>query len=686
MERNELIFGSAYYLEYMPENRVKEDIRMMKAAGMNTARIAESTWSTLEPEPGIFCFECLDAMLDALEAAGMMAIIGTPTYAVPSWLVKEDPSVMVTTKDGRAHYGHRQLFDITNRTFLTHAERMIRELMKHTAKRACVIGFQIDNETKHYGTAGEEVQRRFKEYLKEKYGTVRRLNEAFGLAYWSNSIGRWEDFPDITGCCNAGLASEFEAFQRNLAAEYLRWQAGIVREYARPDQFVTHNLDFEWRKFGADIAQDGYTYGIQPDINHDQVAGFLDVAGTDIYHPSQDELTGAETAFGGDEIRSLKKDSYLVLECQAQGFKYWTLFPGQLRLQAYSHLASGAASVMYWNWHSIHNGYETYWKGILSHDLSDNPTYEEAGIIGAEFKRIGKENLVLKKKNKAAVLVDNRSLTAFKWFPIDKDLSYNDVVRWMYDALYEMNLECDIVHAGSLDPAEYRIIVTPALYSVDEQLIRKLTDFVHAGGILISSFKSFCADRNLSVYHDAQPHGMTDVFGMTYNQFTIPGKARLRLDGNGFDGKEYTMEYFAELLRTKSASDISASYDHRYWGIYAGITRHHYGNGTAYYIGCYTDKEVLKKIYAQAFADAGMSVPPVAWPVIVRSGLNEKGNRIHYVLHYSEETEVFCCPYRAVTDLVSGRKYKKGDEIRLTDWSVCVLEESPEEGEADTND
>ncbi len=400
----------------------------------------------------------------------------------------------------------------------------------------------------------------------------------------------------------------------------------------------------------------------------------------------QDELTGAETAFGGDEIRSLKKDSYLVLECQAQGFKYWTPFPGQLRLQAYSHLASGAASVMYWNWHSIHNGYETYWKGILSHDLSDNPTYEEAGIIGAEFKRIGKENLVLKKKNKAAVLVDNRSLTAFKWFPIDKDLSYNDVVRWMYDALYEMNLECDIVHAGSLDPAEYRIIVTPALYSVDEQLIRKLTDFVHAGGILISSFKSFCADRNLSVYHDAQPHGMTDVFGMTYNQFTIPGKARLRLDGNGFDGKEYTMEYFAELLRTKSASDISASYDHRYWGIYAGITRHHYGNGTAYYIGCYTDKEVLKKIYAQAFADAGMSVPPVAWPVIVRSGLNEKGNRIHYVLHYSEETEVFCCPYRAVTDLVSGRKYKKGDEIRLTDWSVCVLEESPEEGEADTND
>ena len=28
---------------------------------------------------------------------------------------------------------------------------------------------------------------------------------------------------------------------------------------------------------------------------------------------------------------------------------------GQLRQQAYSHLASGANSVMYWHWHSIHN-------------------------------------------------------------------------------------------------------------------------------------------------------------------------------------------------------------------------------------------------------------------------------------------------------------------------------------------
>ena len=67
------------------------------------------------------------------------------------------------------------------------------------------------------------------------------------------------------------------------------------------------------------------------------------------------DLTGAENAFGGDMIRSLKNDNYLVMETEAQGFPGWTPYKGQLRQQAYSHLASGANSVMYWHWHSIHN-------------------------------------------------------------------------------------------------------------------------------------------------------------------------------------------------------------------------------------------------------------------------------------------------------------------------------------------
>jgi len=103
---------------------------------------------------------------------------------------------------------------------------------------------------------------------------------------------------------------------------------------------------------------------LQPAVDHFRAAAHVDVAGVDIYHPTQSALTGKEIAFGGDMTRSIKGGAnYLVLETQAQGQPAWLPYPGQLRLQAYSHLASGADSVMYWHWHSIHNSFETYWRG-----------------------------------------------------------------------------------------------------------------------------------------------------------------------------------------------------------------------------------------------------------------------------------------------------------------------------------
>lgn len=670
----QMIFGAAYYPEYMRDDRIEKDFKMMKQIDINTVRIAESTWSTLEPREGTFDFSYIDRVLAQAEKYQMQVIVGTPTYAMPSWLVKKDPTVLVETAMGRAAYGHRQNMDITNPTYLKCAERVIRALVAHVAEHTCVIGFQIDNETKHYGTASDRVQKRFVEYLKKKFGTVQALNEAFVLNYWSNAIGSWEDFPDMKGCVNGGLAGEFSAFQRRLAADFLNWQAALVNEYKRSDQFITHNLDFEWKKFGAEIAQDGYSYGVQPDMNHYEAAKCLTIAGTDIYHPTQDELTGAEIAFGGDSIRSLKNHNYLVLECQAQAFKEWTPYPGQLRLQAYSHLASGADGMMYWNWHSIHNGYETYWKGLLSHDMEPNPAYEEAGRIGREWKTIGNKLVHLKKNNQIALLVDNRSLTALQWFPIDKDFSYNDVVRWMYDSLYEMNLECDVVDVQALEPDRYRMIVVPALYCASEKLILQLKKFVRDGGVLISSFKSFVANEYATVYDDKQPHLLSDCFGMSYNQFTNPGKTML----NG----EH-LRYFMELLKPEGAN-VLTSYEHPYWGAYAAVTAHMYGEGSAYYIGCYAQKKVLKDVYERAAEDAGIvrDFGNIQWPLIVRNGKNQEGNTIHYLLNYSEEQQCVASPYSETVDLLSGEGYEMRENIFIEPWNLVILEEKAE-GEND---
>ena len=414
-----LLFGAAYYDEYMPFDRIETDMQMMKKANMNVIRIAESTWSTLEPQDGVFDFTHLDRMLDAAEKYDMHVIIGTPTYAIPSWLAKKSDTILAVTKDGPSLYGHRQNMDITDPTYLKYAERIIRTLMEHIKDRSCIIGYQLDNETKHYGTAGKHAQELFVSYLKEQFPDLSAFNLEFGLDYWSNRVNDWSDFPDIRGTINGSLAAEYEKFSRKLVTDFLTWQSDLVREYKKEDQFITQNFDFEWHD---------YSYGLQPDVNQFEAAKCMDIAGCDIYHPSQDDLTGAEINFCGSIARGLKKSNYLILETEAQGNLEWLPYPGQLRMQAYSHLSCGADSVMYWHWHSIHNSLESYWKGVLSHDFSENPTYLEACRLGAEMKTYGSHLLHLKKTNRAAILVSNEALTGLRMFPFKgrENSSYND--------------------------------------------------------------------------------------------------------------------------------------------------------------------------------------------------------------------------------------------------------------------
>ena len=680
MNMKELLYGAAYYDEYMPYDRLGKDVEMMKKAGINTVRIAESTWSTCEPQPGVFDFSHVERVMDAMEEAGINVIIGTPTYAVPTWMVKAHPDVLAETVRGRGIYGARQIMDITHPVYLFYAERVIRELLKRTAHRKCVIGFQLDNETKYYGTAGKNVQEQFVKYIREKFhDDLDALNYEFGLDYWSNRINAWEDFPDVRGTINGSLGAEFEKFQRTLVDKFLGWQADIVNEYRREDQFVTHNLDFEWR---------GYSYGIQPYVNHFHASQCLTIAGTDIYHPTQDDLTGAEIAFGGDLIRSLKQDNYLVIETEAQGFPGWTPYKGQLRLQAYSHLASGANSVMYWHWHSIHNSFETYWKGLLSHDFQENATYREACTIGNEFARLGKHLVNLKKKNEVAVLVSNEALTALNWFRIQeqapgadaKSIYYNDVMRWMYDTLYHMNVECDFIWPESENLEQYKAIVVPALYAAPDELLIRLKQYVENGGTLIASFKTAFANENVKVSHQVQPHILSNCFGVHYDQFTFPKNVGLtgevipeKTDQKG--NAHPAANVFMELLVSEGA-EVLASYEHYNWKDYAAITRNHYGKGQAVYIGCMTDEETLKSVYKAVLPEAGVEIPEYHYPIIVRKGLNDLGKTVCYFLNYSGMELEMPYDYKNGIELLENTAVENGTALQMPAWGVKIVEEA----------
>lgn len=687
MKTEKLYFGAAYYSEYLPYDRVEKDMEMMEKAGMNVIRIAESTWSTLEPQEGVYDFTHIDRMLNAAARHHISVIVGTPTYAVPTWLVKKYPDILAITQNGRERYGHRQNMDITNPDYLSHAERVIRILMEHVKDVPHVIGYQLDNETKSYGTAGPRVQAMFADYLKENFPDINDFNHEFGLDYWSNRVNDWNDFPDVRGTINQSLAAEFCKFQRSLVTKFLSWQADIVREYKRDDQFITQNFDFDWTT---------HSIGYQSQVDQYDASRCMTVAGADIYHPSNEELTGAEITVCGNISRSLKKDNYLILETEAQGLTPWLPYPGQLRLQAYSHIANGSNSVMYWHWHSIHNAIESYWKGVLSHDFSENETYREAVVIGNEWKKIGSHLKNLKKENKIAIMLDNASLTGFTQFPLENAGAngYNTVMRWFSDALYRLNIEYDMISSKERDFSSYECLIVPALYSAPESLLLALDSYVRNGGHLITTFRSGFSDEYLKIYPDMQPHILHECLGLHYDQFTHPHHVDIvpvqsdvmaaaqehfsHPDDSAFSLTSSACEWM-ELITCDTAVPV-LKYSHPAYERYAAAAKNQYGNGSTLYFGTmFENDELLESVllsflHETGFSGGDLSSDAPHYPLIVKRGINDSGKELCYYLNYSKDPVSVTHHEKNGVELISEAAIVCGDKIDLGGWGVAVVE------------
>src|SRR6201993_876046 len=343
-----VLYGVAYYPEYMPYDRLDKDVELMQKAGITVVRVGESTWSSWEPRDGEFQFAWMQRVLDRLQRAGIKAIVGTPTYSIPTWLYKEHPEIVVDhygiapplndpyyptypPAQTPGYYGPRQNYDFLNPYFRQHAERVIREIISHFKDHPAVVGYQIDNETAPTGIPTPYMNAAFLDRLKQKYKTPETINKLWGLVYWGQLVDRWEDLPPREGILNPGYKLEWENFQHDIVTDYLAWQAKLVNEYKRPDQFITQD----------------FSGGVHTNLDQWAIARSLDIVAENPYFETQARLDGRGIWLSDDLGRSLKHSNYLVTETKAQtiGWDSRTQkpqYPGKLRQVVYTHVAARA--------------------------------------------------------------------------------------------------------------------------------------------------------------------------------------------------------------------------------------------------------------------------------------------------------------------------------------------------------
>jgi beta-galactosidase len=661
-----ILYGASYYWEYMPYERLEKDVELMEKAGINFIRVGESSWGVLEPADGVFNFAWLRRVLDRVHKAGIKVILGTPTYSIPAWLYKEHPEIQVKPlSQPRYTYGLRQMSDMTHPVYRRYAERIIRRLVAEFRDHPAVIGYQLDNESHPSGTADVHVQAAFREYLRRKFVTPEALDKAWVLNYWGQRISSFDDLPPRDGALNPGYKLEWERFQQKIAADFLGWQAGIVRGLMRPGQFISHD----------------FVGGFPGDVSQPEIAAFLDVPAVNVYMDVQDGMNGRFIAYCGDINRSLKGSNYLVTETTAQttGWDSSGQFPpydGQLRLAVYANVMSGANLVAYWHWHSLHNGQETYWKGVLGHDLEPGRIYTEVSRIAHELAASGPRLVNLRKKNRVAILYSLDSWNGLNAMPFDRTVGYMTVLDQMYGALYKLNVETDFVFPGSRDLAGYDLILVPPLYVASDELLRRLSDYVKSGGHLLMSFKSGFTDENASVRSSVAPGPLREACGFSYGEFTNL-KGRLGLKGDPFKaGAENKVSAWAEYILPEKAEAL-AFYDHPVFGKFPAVTRNRFGRGSLTYEGTYLSDALQEKVVAAALESAGVRLADAALPPEIRAkhAVLADGTPVHAFFNFSAAAQTFVYGYPGSREILSGRKIDKFQRITLPAWDLVIIAE-----------
>ena len=591
---DEILYGAAYYDEYMPTDRIDTDVAMMQAAGITVVRIAESTWSTLEPQPGVFDFTHVDRALDAIEAAGIHVIVGTPTYAVPAWLVQSHPEVLAVTSTRRGplrrppdHEHHQPDLPLPRRAGHPRA---------HGAHRAPPWRHRLPARQRD-----QVLRRRLRATCSAGSSSTCAQSSTTTSARSTSLRPRLLVQPHrrLGGLPRRPRHDQRVARRGVRQVPPLAWSRSSSA--GRPGSSAsTRATTSSSRRTSTSTGRPGWSYGLQPVRRPLQGRGdaWTSPASTSTTRRSP-RLTGKEIAFGGDMTRSIKGGAnYLVLETQAQGQLGWLPYPGQLRLQAYSHLASGADGrhVLALALHPqlLRDVLEAACSATTSRPTpptrrpaSSVREAAAAGGVAAAPAQVqpGRDHGQQRGAHGAAVVhrrdrVHRRGLR-------QPSIGYNDVLRWVYDALFELNVEVDFVSADDRGPRPVRDGRRPGALlgaGVDAQRLR---EYVEAGGHLVTTFKPFVADEHVTVWHDRAPHGLTGRLGLTYNQFTRPGR-RAASPCTATWRPPPAPPRWAPTTAPRSASwsclqpdgaEVLASYDHPAWGGHAAVTRHRSGAG-----------------------------------------------------------------------------------------------------------
>lgn len=642
-------FGVDYYPEHWPRERCEQDAKLMRDMGIQMVRMGEFSWFKMEPEKGKFDFRWLDDAIAVLASYGIKTVLGTPTAAPPAWIIQEDPEIQPIDAEGRVrHFGGRHHTCHSNTAYREHCRRIVTAMAEHFADNENVIGWQPDNEL---GNSHDNLcycpscEKTFRDWLKRKYGSVEKLNEAWGVDFWSQGLN---DFGQVTApkltpnAVNPSKMLDWKSFCSDLIVDFLQLQIDILRERC-PNHFITHNF------MGFADKVDYYDLAKNLDfISHDQYPGG--------YYSRKPHLRSWETAATLDVIRGYKNAPFWIME-QQSGITGWEIMgrmpaPGQLSLWATQSVAHGADAIVFFRWRSCAMGTEQYWHGILPHSGKPGRVYRELQELTAQMTPIMEKMQGAMPRNKVAIVYSFRQKYAMDIQPHNPELDYLQQVVAYYKAFHEKGIGVDFV-PDTQNLSGYSLVVAPLQYLMTKELEDRYFRYVQRGGHLVLTMRAGVKDEhNLAMTDHPLPGKLAELIGAEVEEYDCLLETSVKVN---YRGKEYDSHKWSDILAPDHAETV-AVYASEYYRGQSVVTKHAYGKGTAWYVGTEPGEALMDALTEEMLQDAGVTAPWHGDPGVEFATRTKGAQTWLFVLNHNDGESHYDIPngYRLVKGETAG--------------------------------
>ena len=647
-----LWLGSAWYPEQWPESAWPEDLRLMKASGANVVRIGEYAWSRMEPSEGQYDFGWLVRAVRLAAKYDIKVVVGTPTDTPPAWLTATYPDTLQVDGSGkRLGHGGRRQFSISSQRYRTLARDIVTRMAQALKDEPNVIGWQVGNEPTDE-SYDPEARAAWVAWLKQRYGTLDALNEAWTTAYWSQTYTAWDQVPFNTDKGNPGWMLELKRFITAQWGEFHRNQRDAIRAVVGPMPFITVNLG------GLGWANRFDRYAINRDLD---LASWDDYVGTGHLKPYRNGATH-------DLVRGWKRRNFWVMETQP-GFVNWApvsniLCPGETRAMAWQAVGHGADAVLYWQWRNALNGQETMHGSVVGPDGKPLPIYPEIQALGRDFAKASPVLAGTSPVSPVALLQDYPSRWAIDFQLHHRDYDQIEVLLDYYRPLKDALGAVDVVEAAGAPLDGYKLVVAPSLNVITDAMAKRLADYVRRGGHLILGPRSGMKDEFNRLDPQRQPGPLAELLGGRVEQFYA-------LDEKVTVGDGTASIWAEQLTPTSPDTRVVLTYGKANgWldGKAAAITRK-VGKGSITYVGALVDDHVMDGLIGAAMRDAGVMrdfAVPADVELMTRQG---QGRSIVILINHGRESLTVALP-EAMADVLAGGQVKS---VTLPAQGVAVL-------------